>query len=111
MQIIQSNNAFNKIFRNNIPDELLLDFTEIIKPYDINRHLPGRVQSVVTNRKSFLNDQITIDLVSGDKRIFDVSCIPLPTLDDSHVVLVMHDITIHKQVEREREDLIGFVAH
>ena len=30
---------------------------------------------------------------------------------DNHVLLVIHDITIHKQVEREREDLIGFVAH
>ena len=111
LQIIQSNNAFNKIFRNNISDESMLDFTEIIKPFDINCHLLDSVQSVIKNRKSFLNDQITINLVSGDERIFDVSCIPLRTSDDNNVVLVMHDVTIHKQVEREREDLIGFVAH
>ena len=27
------------------------------------------------------------------------------------MLLVAHDITIQKQVEKEREDIIGFVAH
>ena len=30
---------------------------------------------------------------------------------ENHVLLAIHDITVHKQVEREREDVIGFVAH
>ena len=38
---------------------------------------------------------------------------PRPRLFDTpgHVLLVAHDITNQKQVEKEREDIIGFVAH
>jgi signal transduction histidine kinase len=110
LQIIQSNNAFDKLFRTNVAEALPLSFTEIIKPYDINHKLLNSVQNVINQQKS-LNDQITIDFVLGDKKIFDVSCTPLHTTEGSNVVVVMHDISIYKQVEREREDIIGFVAH
>ncbi|MEP6594807.1 MAG: ATP-binding protein [Ginsengibacter sp.] len=111
LQIIQSNNAFDRIFRNDIPGAQPLDFAEIIKPFDINSTLFNSVQNVIKNGESFLNVQIAIDFISGDKRIFDVSCIPLQTSEDNNIVLVMHDITVHKLVERQREDIIGFVAH
>jgi len=111
LQIMQSNKAFNAIFRTDIPDASTLNFAEIIKPHDINSNLLNNVQNVIKNRRSFTNVQIAIDFPSGDKRIFDVSCIPLQNTENGNVVLVMHDITIHKQMEREREDIIGFVAH
>ena len=110
LQTIQYNKAFNKIFKVTLSDASFLDFKEMIKPYDINDHLLNNIQNVIKSKNSFLNNQIALDFISGDKRIFDVSCIPLPTTDNN-VVLVMHDITLHKQLEREREDIIGFVAH
>jgi signal transduction histidine kinase len=49
---------------------------------------------------------------SGEKRVFDVNCSSMQDTDwKNNVLIVIHDITIHKQVEREREDVIGFVAH
>jgi PAS domain S-box-containing protein len=111
LQIMQSNKAFDTIFRKDLPGSPPLNFTEFIKPHDLNSNLLDNIQNVVKNGKGFTNVQITINSVSGDKRIFDVSCTPLQNMENNNVVLVMHDITVHKQVEREREDIIGFVAH
>ena len=36
LQIIQSNKAFDTMFRNNIPDAAKLNFTEFIKQHDLN---------------------------------------------------------------------------
>jgi signal transduction histidine kinase len=69
------------------------------------------VQKAIFNNQGFSNNQITLNFISAGERIFDVSCIPLQTAGTNNVILVLHDITVHKQVEREREDIIGFVAH
>lgn len=111
LQVVQSNKAFDLIFKGDNGDAPQLNFAEIIKPYDANSQLLGNIENVIKRRKSFLNNQIAIDVVAGDKRIFDISCIPLQTSQDNNVVLVMHDITGHKELERQREDIIGFVAH
>ena len=63
-------------------------------------------------RKDFQILLLKWKLTSGEKRVFDVSCSPMQHADwENNVLLVIHDITVHKQVEREREDVIGFVAH
>ena len=65
-----------------------------------------------SSQKGFSNIPIEIETASGEKRVFDVSCSSMQHTDREHnVLLVIHDITVHKQVEREREDVIGFVAH
>ena len=63
-------------------------------------------------KKGFSNIPIEIETALHEKRIFDVSCNLMQyTNDEDSMLVVIHDITIHKQVEREREDVIGFVAH
>jgi len=55
---------------------------------------------------------IEIGIASGEKRMFDVSCSYLEQVSSgNNILVVMHDITVHKRIEREREDVIGFVAH
>jgi signal transduction histidine kinase len=46
------------------------------------------------------------------KKVFDVSCnLMAYNSEDLKLIIIMHDITVHKELEREREDVIGFVAH
>jgi len=111
LNLIKNNRAFYKLFKHNVPDTTSLNIAQLIKPYDNNNNLLNRILDTLNTKKSFSNLQIEIDTISGDRRIFDVSGAIIQHVTDNHVLLVIHDITIHKQVEREREDLIGFVAH
>ena len=47
----------------------------------------------------------------GEKKIFNLNCIPILDSANKNVTVILHDITLYKQIEREREDIIGFVAH
>jgi PAS domain S-box-containing protein len=111
INIKQSNNAFNRLFGITTTDTSSLNFKDLIQPYDVNNYLLTKVQKAISVKQGFSNNQITINFISAGQRIFDVSCIPLQTAGTNNVILVLHDITVHKQVEREREDIIGFVAH
>lgn len=50
-----------------------------------------------------------IQTLEGDKKVFNISCSPME--DNTNVLLVVHDITIQRYSDRQREDIIGFVAH
>jgi|GEM_PF-574236 len=47
----------------------------------------------------------------GRRRCFDVSLALLDHSDKDNVLLIFHDITTQKNQERQREDILNFVAH
>ena len=111
LNLVKANNAFLKLFKVSTPNVDNLNIGELIKPYDSNKYLVTAIRNTIKTRKSFYNKQIEMNTISGQSRIFDVSCKPLPNAPSNSVLLIVHDITIHKQLEREREDIMGFVAH
>ncbi len=112
LRILKTNKAFDSLFKNTEKIVQTLSFAELIKPYDVFDELIRNIRDAVTKQKGFSNVPIEIETVAGDKRVFDVSCSPFKFVDDeNNVLIVIHDITVHKQLEREREDVIGFVAH
>jgi len=111
MNLIKANNAFIQLFKSGTPNMESLNIAELIKPYDVNNYLLKAIQNTIHTKNSFSNKQIEMDVPSGEKRIFDVSCTPIQNFGNNNVLLIVHDITIHKQLEREREDIMGFVAH
>ncbi|HEU5364125.1 MAG TPA: HAMP domain-containing sensor histidine kinase, partial [Hanamia sp.] len=54
---------------------------------------------------------IEIETLPGNKKIFEVTCTPLINSRNNRFLLVIHDITISKEMEKEREDTLGFVTH
>ena len=111
MNVIKANNAFINLFKYSKPEISSLNFGDLIKPYDQDNYLHKIIQHTIKTRTSFSNKQIEIDTPVGEKRIFDVSCTPIRTSDYNNVLLIVHDITMTKQIEKEREDIMGFVAH
>lgn len=111
LSVIKTNNAFINLFKRRAPDLTSLNFAELVKPYDDNNDLIASIKNAARTKNSFKNKHIEIDTLSGEKRIFDVSCTPLNSSVDDNVLLVIHDITMSKQIEKEREDIMGFVAH
>ena len=112
MNILKTNRAFQLLFHNNEQIVQTLNFADLIKPYDIFDEITRSIKSAIQHKKGFSNIPIEIEASKGEKRVFDVSCSPFEFVnDEDNVLIVIHDITVHKQLAREREDVIGFVAH
>jgi PAS domain S-box-containing protein len=111
LNIIKANNAFAGLFRDKVPEISTINIGTLIKPYDRNDELLHSLQHAALTGNSFSNRQLEVDIPSVEKRIFEVSCTPLRDFANNNMLLVVHDITIYKTLEREREDTIGFVAH
>lgn len=108
MKLLKANKAFREIFAD-VHGTENLDFKDIIKPYDAKDELQNKIQSTIITRAGFLNKEIEIETGEGNRRVYAVSCTPME--DNNNVLLVLHDITIQRYAERQREDIIGFVAH
>ena len=109
LNIIKSNEAY-KVLCNKSEDQkrYLSDF---LKQSDSEQRLYDVLRNCIKNKTSFTNQETEIQTADGNKRIFEVSCTSLENSDSKNILLVMHDITIYKELEREREDIIGFITH
>jgi PAS domain S-box-containing protein len=108
LKIIKANKAFSKLFKSAVETDSI-DFAQLIKPYDTKGDLQNKLLSTVATRKGFTNKEFEIETPAGEKHVYDISCTPME--DNTNVLLVVHDITIQRYSERQREDIIGFVAH
>jgi PAS domain S-box-containing protein len=112
MNILKRNHAFNSLFKNADSEKRLKNFKDLIKPYDPFGILIHQVKNTFKNQKRSPEQTVEIQTPAGEKRYFDFRCSPLThTGVGKNVLLVIHDITAHKQIEKEREDVIGFVSH
>lgn len=108
MGLLKVNKAFKNLFTD-VSGIENINFKDLIKPYDAKDELQHKIQSTIITRSGFLNKEIEIETHRGNRRVYDVSCTPME--DNNNVLLVIHDITIQRYAERQREDIIGFVAH
>ncbi|HMG81506.1 MAG TPA: ATP-binding protein [Ferruginibacter sp.] len=109
MNVTKANHAFYKLFHLN---RETINFAAVILPYDDNRNLVNKLQYAFDTKICFSNAHLEIAIDENDKKIFSCKCIMMQqSVNQHHVLLTAHDITIEKLLERNREDIIGFVAH
>jgi PAS domain S-box-containing protein len=108
MKIVKANRAFSKLFMQE-PDVEALNFSDLIKTHDAKGDLQNKILLAINTKKGFVNKEMEIQTLDGDKKVFNISCSPME--DNTNVLLVIHDITIQRYSDRQREDIIGFVAH
>lgn len=111
MNVIKANDAFYNLLRKEEMEISSLNFATFINRYDPDNMLYRSLQEVLVSQNGFSNKQIEIETPEGNKRFFEVTCTSLLNANQRHLLLVIHDITIYKQLEREREDIIGFITH
>ena len=111
MNIIKANTAFSKLFRFGPPETFDLNFAELIKPYDANDNLIMAIKNSFHKKSGFSNNQIEMEISVTDIRYYDVSCSFMHSSLDKNLLLIVHDITAYKELEKEKEDVMGFVAH
>lgn len=111
MKIIKANRAFHGLF-NKIESNEAAYFSQLISPYDKDKKLLNSIQSCIHKKQDFSKSEIEIETQEFGKRIYTVNCgIMHQTIEKEQVLVVIQNITEQKQAEREREDIMGFVAH
>ena len=112
MNVLKRNHAFNSLFKNPDAGKRVKNFKDLIKPYDPFGILINQIKNTRKNQKRSPEQTVEIQTPAGGKRYFDFRCSPMSHPDDGkNVLLVIRDVTAHKQIEKEREDVIGFVSH
>ena len=108
LNIVKINKSISALFKKGATGTGMINFASIIKPTDVKNDLLDKMKNTLKNRVAFFNKEIEIETAAG-KKVFDISCKPMENA--TTILLVAHDITMHRYFERQREDIIGFVAH
>jgi PAS domain S-box-containing protein len=109
LNIVKANEAYKLICDKEENEKR--NVSDFLGTSDSEGHLYRILQDAIKTQTGFTNREAEIEVADGNKRIFEVTCTMLENSNEHNVLLVMHDITIYKELEREREDIIGFITH
>ena len=112
LKILKANHSFTQLFNFSDQDVSKIDFKTFINTFDINSELYQTILGVFQSKSNISRIQLEMDSWSGEKQTFDISCTRLAEQgEQTNLLLIFHDITAQKRVERQREDILNFVAH
>lgn len=109
MNIIKANQAYNSLCKKGEGENR--NIKDFLKTSESEQRLFNNLEDCIKANSAFTNKEVEIETADGNKRFFGVTCTPLENSNPKNILLVMHDITIYKELEREREDIIGFITH
>jgi len=113
LKILKANRSFTQLFNFSDQEVPKIDFRGFIRSFDVNSELYNIIIGTIQSKLCI--SKLQLDLESSghsDKRSFDVSCSKLDEQGEQrNVLLIFHDITAQKHFERQREDILNFVAH
>lgn len=114
LEIIKSNKAFSKLYKSD-KKNAVLNFHDVINQFDINNELEKELRDEIkisfSKKIRFSNKAFEIRTYAGEKRIIEITCKTMSPPPHINILLILKDRTIQRQVEKEKEDIIGFVAH
>ncbi|WP_431209651.1 PAS domain-containing protein [Puia sp. P3] len=111
LKILKANHSFTQIF-NFDKDVSKIDFKAFIGSFDINSELSNAILNVFQSKSNIGRIQLEMDAGSSEKKTFDISCTRLAEEgEQTKILLIFHDVTAQKQFEKQREDILNFVAH
>jgi signal transduction histidine kinase len=112
MELLKANKAFSAVFNAGEKEMESLNFKALINPHDADNMLISSISKGFADGTGFSNIVVGISVSATEKRMFETSgTLMLSVTGTKNILLILHDITLHKELEREREDIIGFVAH
>ncbi|HEV2483278.1 MAG TPA: ATP-binding protein [Puia sp.] len=112
LKLVKANRAFLELFSLAETHLHLADLRELLHGMDREEEVYAAVVAMGT-RPTPVPGPLHVELTDGHgrRRCFDVSLALLDHSERDNVLLIFHDITIQKDQERQREDILNFVAH
>lgn len=84
----------------------------LIEKESVRRELNTKIERALTKQKSFRNFEIEVLTPQKKKRVFEITGKPLrEESGDIDVLVVLHDVTLIREIQSDREDVLGLVAH
>ena len=112
LTIIKANDAFTEVFHQQSLFTEAMDFSHIVQPYDTNTLLLQGIKHTFQHGEAFQKITLAIQRPGSADQVYEVSGTPMTAGNGSkNILLAFHDITLQKQLDKEREDILGFVAH
>ncbi len=112
LNVIKANRSFIELFGHQFSHELPSNFAGLSKLSNAFKLMQNNVEQAIHPGKSCFPQVVEITIASGEERAFEVSCDFLENVEDENrIVLVLHDVTMNKYRDKERENAINFVAH
>ena len=111
-KIVKANRAFLRLF--NLPEAHLhnVDFEGLLQSFDRREDLEAAIASTLAGTVPSLPMHIELKDGEGFEKYFEVSVLRLESLlGQTNALLIFHDVTTQKSQERQREDILNFVAH
>lgn len=109
INIIKANKAYLLLCNDN--EEAQKNISWFLNHEGPDKGLYNSLKNVLKSQKGFTKKEAEIETPDRSKKIFEVSCQLLQIADKKNILLVMHDITVYKELQTEREDVIGFISH
>jgi PAS domain S-box-containing protein len=110
-EVIKTNDAYNILFKTRVVPNAPLNFEAAISPFDRSGLLTKTVTEAIQTRKEFSGFEVEMFTANLDKKVFESSNSFVYNQGTEVMLVFMHDVTVSKQIEREREDVIGFIGH
>ena len=109
LDIIKANKAYMDLCEQS--QEAKKNICCLLQSPEANQDFYDSLRQSVKNQTAFFRKQTELQTVNGAKKSFEVSCTPLDNPGNKKVLVVMHDVSVYKELEKEREDIIGFITH
>jgi PAS domain S-box-containing protein len=108
LRMVKANKAFLELF--SLADEhlRLVEFEALLQGLEHRDELYAAASQAKTDIGPV---QVALTDGHGRRRFFDVSLALLDHSQRDNVLLIFHDVTTQKDQDRQREDILNFVAH
>jgi len=111
LNVVKVNEAFRTLFQQVGGDTSNINAIGFLKQSENNKRLYKQLENSIETKTGFFDPEAELDIPDGGKRLFEITCTPLLKSNKGDLLLTIHDVTVAKELEKEREDIIGFVTH
>jgi PAS domain S-box-containing protein len=112
LKIVKANRSFLELFSLAEAHLHFVEFRQLLQEVDRQEEVYAAVVNMLS-RSAAVTGPLQVELKDGHGRVrcFDVGLALLDHSEHDNVLLIFHDITNQKNQERQREDILNFVAH
>ena len=110
--IVKANRALLKLF--GLPEAHLhhVDFEGLVQSFDHREDLESAIAGALGGILPSLRMHVELKDGEGVEKYFEVSVLKLESLlGQTNALLIFHDMTTQRSQDRQREDILNFVAH
>ena len=109
--VLKANRAAGALF--NFPGQFpaSFDFRETLRELGSDEGLSDLVKEIFLSGSASSKIQLNLQINPFEQKAFEVSCIRVEQDGDENMLLLFNDITAQKNFDRQREDILNFVAH